>query len=364
MVEAQGGDLKKMVREAQNLFQIPEEEQALEIQAKANFQKEEELMVKMMQKMEFGDKLFGPFEGVASGEPMVWRSFGETMWRKTNLEADTYSQQVGYWTNQFVFQGLKFPLNTVNPFIEATTNFDSSGFDYKSNMLIWTGLEWRPFARNPAVYNFRPWGIPLLQWVRNYRLYLQYGNRYNLKDKITGAPNYDFRAGVDIFYEWGVDLPPIDQAPPATIPEYIQDYVWGEYYGNYYYDTTGFAAEDDYNAWTLNSSVILGIKTPAIPLPSNPLLEELVFMPYLRFEHVNNTEFSYFYSNHYFMAAGLRWMPFRSYRFKDNEWLAKVKIFGEFIGMGDVQYAKEPSSHPGHINHDLIFGIKFSEKRY
>lgn len=365
VVETQGGDLKQMIRSAQEMFQPPEEEKALEIQIQSNQKREEEIALKMLDKMEFGDKLFGPFEGTGTGEPIIWRSFGETTWRKTNLESGTYSAQVGYWTNQIIFQGFKFPLNTINPIIESTINLDATGADYKSNIINAVGLEWRPLARNAFLYNHRPWGIPLLQWIRNYRLYVAYGDRRNIKDEIDGSHEDDVQAGVDIFYEFGIELPPIDQAPPSTFADYLQDYVWGEYYGKYFWSKTGFSTEDNYNSWTSNSSIILGFKTPAIPLPANPLLDQLVLMPYMRFEHVNAAEFSFPYQNQYFVAAGLRWMPFRDYKFRENEWLAKIKVFGEYVGIGDVQHTKQDNGEAPHAQtHDLRFGVSFSSKRY
>ncbi len=362
VVAAEGGDLTQVVREAKEMFQAPEEEKKLEIQQQANFQKEEALAVQILEKMDFGDKLFGPFQGEASGEPIIWRSFGETSWRKTVFESDTYSSAVGYWTNQLVFEGLKFPLSSINPYIEVTTAMDSSPVDYKSNILAYLGAEWRPLARNPWLVNFRPYGIPLLQWIRNYRVFMQYGNRWNIKDEILNSRNYDFQVGFSNYYEFGVDLPPIDQGAPSTVPEYLQEYVWGEYYGNYFYSRTGFSSEEDWDAWTLNSSVTLGFKTPAIHLPDNVFFDQIVLMPYLRFEHVNNDMFSFPYANRSFLAAGVRWMPFRTYRHKNNEWLAKIKVFGEYMGVGGVQYWKDDPVNS--TDNDLTFGVKFSSNRY
>lgn len=364
VVEAQGGNLKTVVQEAKDMFQAPEQEAELELKMQANFQKEEALAIQMIEKMDFGDKLFGPLQGETSGEPMIWRSFGETAWRKTVFESETYSAAVGYWTNQLVFEGLKFPLSSINPYIEVTTAMDSSPIDYKSNLIAYLGAEWRPFARNPWLVNYRPYGIPLLQWIRNYRVYMQYGNRWNIKDEILNSRNYDFQVGFSNFYEFGVDLPPIDQGSPSSVPEYLQEYLWGEYYGNYYWSRTGFSSEEDWDAWTLNSSVILGFKTPAIHLPDNVFFDQIVLMPYLRFEHVNNDMISFPYTNRSFLAAGVRWMPFRTYRHRNNEWLSKVKVFGEYMGIGGVQYYKQNEEAPHSIDNDLTFGVKFSSNRY
>jgi len=108
----------------------------------------------------------------------------------------------------------------------------------------------------------------------------------------------------------------------------------------------------------------LGIKLPGIPLPHNYINDELVLMPYMRFEHVNNAEYSFWYQNQYFVAAGLRIMPFRTYRWKENEWLSKTAIFGEWCGIGGAQRVKQSGEVPGLPNYDLRFGVKFSSRRF
>ncbi len=364
VIEAQGGDISKAAREAQEFYKAPEDEGTAEIGCGSNCQKEEAIMVAILEKMDFGDKLFGPLQGTTTGEPIIWRSFGETAWRKTVFESETYSAAVGYWTNQVVFEGLKFPLHTIDPYLEITTALDSTGIDFKSNMIGTVGAEWRPLARNPWLVNFQPYGIPLLEWARNIRFYTQYSNRWNIKGEILNARNYDLQAGISLFYEFGIDLPPIDQGGPTKMSEYIREYVWGELYGNYYYSKTGFSSEDDYDALIANSSITLGFKTPAVHLPDNVFFDQIVLMPYMRFEHVNNDQFSFPYSNRYFVAAGVRWMPFRTYKHKNNEWLAKLKVFGEYAGIGDAQNVKQDEEAPNAITHDLMFGVKFSSNRY
>jgi hypothetical protein len=146
--------------------------------------------------------------------------------------------------------------------------------------------------------------------------------------------------------------------------DYLRQYVWGEYFGDYRWEKTNFGSEDDFSAWILNSSVLMGVKLPGIPLPHNPINDELVFMPYLRFEHTNNCSFSFPYQNRYFIAPGLRWMPFRAYRWKEDEWLSKVAIFGEWLAIGKVQNAKQDDEAPYAVNYDLRFGVKFSHRRF
>jgi hypothetical protein len=312
-----------------------------------------------------GEKLYGPLQGEPQGEPIVWQSFGETTWRQTNLAAKNFADQVGYYTNRVVMKGIRAPLNTIDPFLESTVALETNGLDFASHMDLSAGLEWRPFAYNEWLLNYMPWGIPLLQWIRNYRVYVQYMDRKNLKNEFNQASrDYDLLAGAQIFYEWGVDPPPVGQSAPSTIPQYLAHYIWGEYFGNYRFEMTNFGTEEDFDAFLWNSSIILGIKLPGVPLPANPFLDEFVLMPYMRFEHVNNTEFSFPYQNRYFVAAGMRWMPFNNYRFKENEWLAKTKLFAEYVGVGGVQNAKQDGEAADAINWDLRFGVSISQKRF
>ena len=360
VAEIQGGDFTTMVKEAESALRSPEEELPMEI-TPAQFEREEKVFLKLLDQLDIGNEAYGPFMGETVGEPVLWQSFGETSWRMTNLDKRNFSDQVGFWTNRLVIKGIRFPFNTVDPFVEMTGALESNGTDGASHLDLSAGLEWRPFARNPTVYNYRPWTLPLLEFIRNYRVYIQYFDRKNLKDEITGIKDYDFRAGVQIFYEWGIDLPGADEEAPSSAVDYLRRYVWGEYFGDYHWEKTDFTLEDDFNAFIANSSVILGFRFPGIPLPPNYVNEELVIMPYFRFEHVNNSSFSFRYQNQYFVSVGARWMPFRNYRFKDNEWLFKTKVFAEFVGVGLVQNPKQDDDTP---DYDLRFGVSFSHRRF
>ncbi len=365
MIESQGGNFKQCVNEAPTYIPAPEPEPFLEIKSPAQYQKEEELVLKMTDQMDIGEKLWGPFQGEPVGEPLLWQSFGETSWRRTNLSDYGFSSQVGYWANRVVFKGIRFPLHTIDPFIESVVSMESNSNDGGNNAKFFAGLEWRPLARNPWLYNYRPFGdIPILEWVRNYRFYIKYGDRYNIKDPIVNSDSYDLIWGVQIFYEWGVELPPLDETKPVKFVDYVRQYVWGEYFGDYRVEKTNFGSEKSFNAFIANSSVIMGIKLPGIPLPHNPINDELVLMPYLRFEHVNNDDFSFWYQNQYFLSTGVRWMPFRTYRWKENEWLSKTKVFVEWIGIGKAQHSKQ-NDEAGQIpNYDLRVGVSFSSRRF
>lgn len=364
--QAQGSDFKQMVAQAQTYIPPAEEEKPVEIKTPAQFQKEEEVMLRFLDQMDVGNELFGTFQGEPAGNRIVWQSFGETTWRKTNLDADDYQSQVGFFTNRVVFKGLRFPWSTLDPFVESTGALESNGTDGASHLDLSAGVEWRPLARNPWLENFRPIGIPLLIWVKNYRFYVQYFDRKNLKDEIRFARDYDLQWGVSVFYEFGIEPDPVSESGPENLGDYLRKYVWGEYFGNYYVSRTGFSSEKTYNAVILNSSIIMGIKLPGIPLPQNPINDELVLMPYFRFEHVDNDEFSFSFNNRYFVAAGIRMMPFRTAKFANSEWLAKTKIFGEFVGVGEAKYAKQDGKGPleDAKRMDLRFGISISERRY
>jgi hypothetical protein len=362
-VELQGGNFAESVRAAPSY--VPEVEKPVEVKTPAQFKKEEELILKFTDQLGIGEKMFGVLQGTPAGTAITWQSFGETTWRQTNLAAKGFDTQVGYWTNRLVFSGIRFPLDNISPFIEETVSLQSDSADFASNLQLWAGLEWRPLARNPWLENFQPFGgIPILEWMRNYRFYIKYGNQYPVKNTITNSRDNDLVWGVQCYYEWGTELPPLDEAKPEVFSDYIRQYVWGEYFGNYYVSKTNFSSEKSFNAFIANSTVTVGIKLPGIPLPHNYINDELVLMPYMRFEHVNNASFSFFYQNQYFIAAGLRIMPFRAYRWKENEWLSKTAIFGEFVGVGGDQFVKQNDKPFGIPNYDLRFGVKFSSRRF
>jgi hypothetical protein len=364
IIKAQGGNFKKQVAEAEQAFAVVSEKTTEVPKTMAQFEKEEELFLKYLDHLDIGSEMFGPFQGETSGEKIVWQSFAETSWRLTNLENNQFDSQVGYWTNRVIFKGIKFPFNTLDPFVEATVNIESNGIDFKDHLDLAAGVEWRPFARSSWLNNFRPWSLPLLDFIKSYRFYVVYGDVKNLKDEIVGSRDYDLQAGVGVFYEWGVDLPPASEGAPSTLPDYIRRYIWGEYFGRYFYTKTNLSPIDDPQTFIFNSSVILGIKLPGIPLPPNPINDRFVFMPYMKFEHVNATENAFPFQNQYFVAAGMRWMPFMSYRYAENEWLSKTKLFAEYVGVGRVKNFKQDGEAPYTVDTDLRFGVNISSRRF
>ena len=363
-VVAGGGDFAKEVREAP-VYIPAEEEPPVVIKTPAQFKKEEELILKFTDQMGIGEKMFGVFQGDPVGTAITWQSFGETSWRMTNLASNHFDTQVGYWTNRLVFSGIRFPLDNIAPFLEETVALQSDSADYASNLQLFAGLEWRPLARNPWLLNFQPFGgIPILEWMRNYRFYIKYGDLYNLKGNITNSRDTDLIWGIQCYYEWNTEVPPLTEGKPVKFTDYLRQYVWGEYFGNYFVSKTGFSSERSFNAFIANSTVTLGIKLPGIPIPHNYINDEIILMPYMRFEHVNNASFSAWYQNQYFIGAGVRWMPFMAYKWKENEWLSKFAVFAEYDGVGGAQRVKQEGEVPHIPNYDLRIGVKFSSRRF
>ncbi len=361
-----GGNFDEMVAEAQVPLEIEDEYVTQFDQSYvSNQRKEEDLFLKWADQMDLGEQIWGPFQGEGAGEPVLWQSFGETSWRKTNLEDNKFNSQVGYWSNRVVFRGIRFPMNTLDPFLESTVSMEAVSEDFKSKADFFAGVEWRPLARNHWLANYRPFGnIKLLEWVRNYRFFVKYGDRKNIKDEIS-AHDWDLQAGVQLFYEFGVELPDLNQPAPENFTEYLQEFVWGEYFADYHWAKTDFSLDKYSHAWTFSNSLMLGVKLPGIPLPENPINNEIALMPYLRLESSVNSAHAFHFQNTYYVSAGVRWMPFRTWRHKENEWLSKVKIFGEWLAIGKAQSVKQDSSeNQDFVRNDLRFGVSFASRRY
>ena len=363
IVEAGGGNFDRALTLIGEFF--PEAPAPTEEEAMARYLREEELALKVLDWLDIGEEPFGIFQGVPPGEKILWQSFGETSYRFTNLDSPNYDSQVGYWTNRIVFRGIRFIGEpTVDPFVEVTAALESNGKNFPSHLDLIAGLEYRPFQRIAYFENFNVDGLQLLKFMRGYRLFIQYMERRNLTDEITGSRDIDLWFGAGIFYEWGLDLKePWAKKHRERVSDWIREFVWGEYYGSYRYERSDFAAIDEFNSWVWNSSLILGLKWPSIQLPKNPVNDELLLMPYLRFEHVTNPRrTSLGYQNRLFVVGGIRWMPFRSYQFQNNEWLFLTKIFAEYVGIGAVQH---PGSVSGNVpQRDWFIGAKASFKRF
>ena len=363
LVEMQGGSFQRALELAQE-FVEPEPPPAGEApKTAAQYQKEEEIALKWLDQLDVGESLWGPFHGVPAGEPILYQSFGETTWRSTNLAQRSYRSQVAYWTNRIVLKGIRFPLSTIDPYVEVTVAPEATGSEGGNQLDTVAGLEWRPLARNTFIDNFRPWGLPLLEFVKNYRFVVEYYDRRNLKDEIANIDDFDFRFGIDIFYEWGIELNPVDREPRKGFVGWVENHVWGEYFGDYTWRDTNFTAEENFDAWILDTSLIVGLKFQLMKLPRNPVNERLEAMPYLRFGLIYNTQLANPADNRLFVAVGIRWMPFRDYRFANNEWLFKTKFFAEWLGIGKVQNFHVDDTRP-HPDEDWRIGVAWSLRRF
>ena len=365
VIQMQGGDFQRAVALAQQFKEQEEAPSEEEVKVRAQFQKEEEIALRWIDQLDIGNALYGPFQGTPSGDQILYQSFGESTWRSTNLAERKFNSVVGFWTNRLVFKGIRAPFNTIDPYVELTVAPEATGNDGGNQMDLVGGLEWRPFARGAFFENFRPWGsIPLLRFVRNYRFYIQYMERRNLKDEIANIRDFDTRFGIDIFYEWGIELPAPDQKEKeGGIEGFLIKYVWGEYYGNYGWRRTNFTTDAKFHSWIADNSVIFGLKVHALSLAPNRFNDELLLMPYVRMGLIVNGQHHYESDNRYFLAIGLRWMPFRSYQFVNNEWLLKTKIFAEYLALGKVQNFKQDDSRPW-PDEDWRIGVGWSLRRF
>jgi len=318
-IEKSGGDFEDAIEKAGEVpyAAVPPEEKAPTAQSL----REEELINKMVGWMGFDKSWYGPFYGVPSGENILYQSTFESTYRSTNLEKRDFNSMVGYFSNRLVFKGLRcFAGTTVDPFIESVPTMDGTGTDYASYLQVAAGLEWRFFANNAFLQNYQPYGIPLLDWMRNLRAYIKYAQHKNIKGKYNDwDKDYDFLAGVSIFKEWGIDLPSVDRYNAEGKYFKKSDLLWGELYGDYAFNKTNFSPVDNPNCFIGVTAFKVGLKLPRIPLPDNPINEEFMLMPYFLYESANNSDFSRYYQNYYFNGFGVRWMPFRDYRFANNE---------------------------------------------
>jgi hypothetical protein len=363
-IETGGGNFDRALELVTEFF--PEETAPTQEEIQARYKMEEKIALEVLDWLQAGEKLYGPLTGVPQGEPILWQSFGDTSFRWTNLDRGGFNDQVGFWTNRMVFKGLRFlGEQTVDPYVEVTTALESQGANFTKHLDLVGGLEYRPLGRAAFLDNFNFDGIHVLRFARNYRWFIQYMERKNLTDEIAGSRDTDLWIGTDVFYEWGLDLTSgTREGRRRRWSEWIQDYVWGEYYGSYRYERTDFSTIDSFNSWILNSSAVFGLKWPSLDLPSNPINDELTIMPYVRLEHVtNNRRPKLSHQNRFFVSGGIRWMPFRSYQFANNEWLFKTKFFAEYVGIGGVHHPG-PSKPADVPNRDWRVGASVSFKRY
>ncbi len=350
-IQAAGGNFSASVQDAKQYaasYTGVEHEAALEAEPviiKPNFQQEEDIF-------------FGAYDGInprrfwgkyPEEDWYLYQSVGESTYRNTNLDSRSFNAQVGFFNNRIVIRGLKFLGSSIDPYIEATVRGETNGRAFASTVDFAAGIEYRPFRLNKKLAE-SVW----TDWIRNFRTYVVYERREPIKDIILFSRDHDVEAGFDFFKEWGIDMP--KEGNPDT-------WLWGELFMNNRFRKTDFSTDDDFDAFIFNNAGKIGFKWPRIPLPKNPINDELVFMPYCMFDQVANSGHSFFFENRYFIGAGMRIMPFRSYRFLNSQWLFRLKIFGEYIAYGGAQYTKAepPSSVP---DRDYRVGVNISLNRF
>ncbi|MBI4971558.1 MAG: hypothetical protein HZC17_06950 [Candidatus Omnitrophica bacterium] len=279
----------------------------------------------------------------------LYQVVGETTYRNTNLESRSFNAQVAYFDNRIVIRGLKFLGSSIDPYIEANVRGDTTDATFNNTVDVMAGIEYRPFRLNKKLAE-SPW----TDWIRNFRSYVVYDKREPIKDIIVFSNDHDVEMGFDFFKEWGIDMP--KEGDKDT-------WLWGELFMNNRFRKTDFTINDHYDGFIFNNAGKIGLKFPRIPLPKNPLNDEMVFWPYVFFDQVSTSAISANYENRYYIGAGMRLMPFRAYRFLNSQWLFRTKIFGEYIAFGGVQNTKTepPSSVP---DRDYRVGINFSLNRF
>ncbi len=360
-IEAQGGSFKRAVAKMREISKEPPSPPKPGKPARAEL--EEEYAFKALDWLGFTEYLYGPFYGEPAGEKILYQSTFETTYRTTNFTKKDFNALTGFWSHRLVFRGIRFiGGTTVDPYIEAVPSWQSDPSDFATNLEVSGGLEWRPLVRNSFLQNYQPYGLPMLDWIRNTRVFLVYSQRKNIKDKFDDEViTNNLRAGVELFKEWGVDLPSLDVISGESPYFKKSDFLWSEVFLQYFYNKTNFSSEPDYQSIQNTEAFKVGIKLPRFPLPDNPINQEFLLMPYITFENNVNHEHDFSFQNRFYYGYGVRWMPFRDYRFANNEWLFKTKIFFEYYPEIHYGQAKPASEVP---EQDIRFGLNMSFKRF
>ena len=350
-IEATGGNFAQNVQLAKDYSQSftgVEHEVAKEtkvIKVKPVFQQEE-------------DVFFGAYDGLGlkrywgkypEEDWYLYQSVGETTYRKTNLDSRDFDSQVGFFNNRIVIRGVKFFGSSIDPYIEMTVRGETNSRPFATTLDLIAGFEYRPFRLNKWLA-----ASPWTDWIRNFRGYILYEQREPVKDFIENARDHDVEVGFDFFKEWGIDMPKEGEK---------DTWLWGELFMNNRFRKTDFSPIDDYDSFVWNNAGKIGIKFPRFKVPKNSINDEFVVMPYMFFDETATSSVRSFFENRWFLGAGVRWMPFRSYRFLNSQWLFRMKIFGEYVGIGSADYTKdEPvNSVP---THDYRVGVNISLNRF
>ncbi len=324
---------------------------------------EEEFAIKALDWLGFTEYFYGPFYGEPSGERILYQSTFEGSYRTTNFDKRNFGSDTAFWSHRLVFRGIRFVAGTtLDPYVEAIPSVQTDGRDFATNLEVGAGIEWRPFIRSAILQNYQPYGLPILDWIRNTRLFIVYSQRHNIKDKYSDdVKTHNLRAGVGLFKEWGIDLPGFDVFSHQSPYFKGDDLFWGEVFSEFFYNKTNFSAEPDYQSIQSTVAFKFGLKLPRFPLRNNPVNQEFLLMPYFVFENNVNYEHSFSFQNRFYYGWGVRWMPFRDYRFLNNEWLFKTKFFFEYYQ--NIHYGQEKPV--GEVpEKDIRLGVNVSLKRF
>lgn len=361
-VEALGGDFSTAIESIRKVWKVSAKE-SVEA-SKSRPELEEEFLQNLADMTGMNTDFFGPLYGPPYGERILYQSVMEGTYRTTNFEERHFDAYTAFWSHRLVFKGIRFLGDTtIDPFVEVVPAAQTDGDDGDTHLELKAGLEWRPFVRNAYLSNYQPYGVPLLDWLRNLNVFVDYRQRKNIKGRYDdGVKTYDMRAGVALFKEWGVEMPDIYEYHKTGRWFKPNDLFWGEYFMEMYWDKTNFTAGDNLNSFIDSTQAFkIGLKWPRFPLPENPINTDLVLMPYFVFEDARSSDHADFFRNRYYYGWGLRLMPFRDFRFMENEWLFKTKLFVEYLQ--DIHYTK--NKPPGPVpEKDIRLGLNVSLRRF
>lgn len=288
--------------------------------------------------------------------------------------------------NRFMDNNI-FKFFTPNPYLKFTesassaagfTSFDTSGYPYHfkdripyENTFVWGGgLENRLIERLDEMFlNRRIGENKYLDWFRSYRLYAEYLHLEYLTDQWWQS-DYDFRTGVDLWYEWNVpggagrgnfSKSSLNNLFSGTESmENFRDkkaFLWGELYQDLNYKKTNFYI-GDYESIVFNTSGKLGIRLFDYPGDWNQGSKWSVhIMPYSKTE-VEIGERNFFWENTFKAGVGLRVMPRIKITKKSELFL---RIYGEYLNV--VNYFKDNPTDNIPWS-DYTFGINFSLNRH
>jgi hypothetical protein len=271
-----------------------------------------------------------------------WPTFGDFSYRSTNFYADNYDFVGGWVESRFTLSDLVCPGDSicVEPYIKlafAHSNRDEN--PWESTLVYGVGLQSRPLL---AISTLKR--IGWLSWISGARFYAEYLKHEFLRNDAPWFPDYDARAGAEIWREFNVDL-----SSEAMNPSIWYNRLWGELWWDGSYRSTNFFAKS-YDSWTTGLVVRVGWRLLKPNLGGH---RDIFLMPYLLGE-LTASRWGYFWENRCILGFGLRVMPFQH---AESKWLRRLRIYAEYQGV--VKYFRDqPSSLTP--DEDVRIGLSFS----